>query len=1315
MKKCVITFLWGLSFAHCSNAVRFDVLKQLKTVANSGGFAKARWFDDGGNLGLITGGDACYKPSYGRGVGWTPPKCAHGRVGIGLFCYSKCPEGYSRFGFDCHQKCPDATAWADQGLFCRKTEYWRNTVGTVASAPNGGCPQNKYSHLGLCYPRCRSGYSRQLDRCWKNCNGFGRDDGHFCAKPAPYGRGAGHGQVGGCGWRGCHNPKCAHGQEGWGFLCYPKCRQGYWAFGCCICTPTCPSGFTDIGVSCFKPSYATGVGTIPSTCAPGYENYWGLCYPKCKSGYYAFGCCVCRPHLDCSKEGYNGGFDLSCAKHIRIGDPGIGICEKDSEEVDAGLCYPKCRRGFHGVGPVCWGNTPTFKLGGAWTNCGVISTSSGSECGSAVADMILGPLETIFATVSFGGFGAVAKAAKTATKTAYTSIKSGAKAALKMSAKEAAKAAAKGAVKGVVKVGTTAVKMAVTQVVDTIKGVKDLTKLTVKGVAKSAGLIGRGIVGGWKLAKAGVKSSVKGFRVMKRMHGKLILHLTKQDRFMDSFKLFVKSRNTNVDNAVKTLQSAGKGDDISVDFIKYMEKRNMIVVSNAPDLQNAGTSFKLIENGEEVADLSDAFKDYFKSKGQIVDMDAEDASKIVDAAEDPPSAIQQWLDKIAENHRYAKQPEWKNFKDKVASTVASVRASLKTDLKEIRDAWKSAFSGTKHKSLKDRVSNAFGWLKHYDDAIGLTNPQIFSKFDNIKKSIIVKVEKVEASADIKKIKKQLDLDTTDILPLLTPDDVINEATTMAKEAMALLDALNDLDLDDQLEAMKDIREAIKANKKIADKIPNKAIKTSSTSNVRATVSSAKNKLVNGLSAVFESNAYEVYDDAFHAKAVLEDIGDLPTDNEADAASTALEIASLVDPTGLSSIGAAYSKPYCDTIIPRIFKRSACPKTHPFAYTTAKTAYDRCCSLNPGMHLYDTRDANGYFQKLNKASVDAGKGKLDKSHFHGLFSCPGGFSVECPGSDCDDNFEVSVNGKAFEEDGEKTMLHWVALVMDTEAKTQSGTYLGCFAGNKNGLKEITVNGPVTAQKCSEECKKEGKQYYGLIRPSAPSLLSEYQHAAVNSDAILPDTKLVKTKKQCKERKRVYTGYKDALTGLKHCPIEAAKNKFCGDTFMLSKKYLSWGCYCCAPDSKLEDHSLWDIYAISPNTKLVKTKKQCKERKRVYTGYKDALTGLKHCPIEAAKNKFCGDTFMLSKKYLSWGCYCCAPDSKLEDHNLWDIYAILSPTPAPTPAPTMGAKCGCNSELKLGNPGFPGAARLSNGKCPGNVGIDSELSVAVYLVV
>lgn len=56
-------------------------------------------------------------------------------------------------------------------------------------------------------------------------------------------------------------------------------------------------------------------------------------------------------------------------------------CPKNKPENDAGLCYPKCKPGYHGVGPVCWADTVNIGVGvpiglepcpAGWSNDGLI-------------------------------------------------------------------------------------------------------------------------------------------------------------------------------------------------------------------------------------------------------------------------------------------------------------------------------------------------------------------------------------------------------------------------------------------------------------------------------------------------------------------------------------------------------------------------------------------------------------------------------------------------------------------------------------------------------------------------------------------------------------------------------------------------------------------------------------------------------------------------------------------------------------------------------------------------------------------------------
>lgn len=89
-------------------------------------------------------------------------------------------------------------------------------------------------------------------------------------------------------------------------------------------------------------------------------------YPKCKPGFYSFGCCLCRPtYPDCAGLGLGGQFDLSCAKRVLVGKVSSPNCPP-GKEYNAGLCYNSCGNKYFGVGPICWSAPPT-----GWVDCGM--------------------------------------------------------------------------------------------------------------------------------------------------------------------------------------------------------------------------------------------------------------------------------------------------------------------------------------------------------------------------------------------------------------------------------------------------------------------------------------------------------------------------------------------------------------------------------------------------------------------------------------------------------------------------------------------------------------------------------------------------------------------------------------------------------------------------------------------------------------------------------------------------------------------------------------------------------------------------------
>ncbi|ETV94919.1 hypothetical protein H310_11565 [Aphanomyces invadans] len=214
----------------------------------------------------------CLLTSYLRGVGTVPKSCARGQERIGAFCYEYCPSGMSRKAFDCHSNCPKANkgyVFEDIGVFCRLKEY---------------------------------------------------------------DRGAG----------------------------YP------WKFG---------DAFDDSGM--FKRCEAANGGS--DKC----EKNGLVVYPKCKEGYTAFGCCICRPNPpDCEKLGLGGNVDLSCAKKVIIGKPDLGTCEPD-EDLYLGLCYKKCKAGFSAQGLACEANIPS-----GWVKCDKGAAKTSAMCADIEDNLI---------------------------------------------------------------------------------------------------------------------------------------------------------------------------------------------------------------------------------------------------------------------------------------------------------------------------------------------------------------------------------------------------------------------------------------------------------------------------------------------------------------------------------------------------------------------------------------------------------------------------------------------------------------------------------------------------------------------------------------------------------------------------------------------------------------------------------------------------------------------------------------------------------------------------------------------------------------
>jgi hypothetical protein len=189
------------------------------------------------------------------------------------------------------------------------------------------------------------------------------------------------------------------------------------------CHSICPAGMADQGLFCRSLEYGRGAGYpwkfgdwfndngMRSRCerdqGPGNCEKSGLMfYPKCKPGYTAFGCCICRPNVpDCAALGLNPGVDLSCAKKVAIGNPKVGVCEA-GQGIDAGLCYQDCNTGFNGVGPVCWAEKPV-----GWVDCGMGAAKDSATCASVIFSQVTSVGQMAIFVASLGTSSAGSSAA----------------------------------------------------------------------------------------------------------------------------------------------------------------------------------------------------------------------------------------------------------------------------------------------------------------------------------------------------------------------------------------------------------------------------------------------------------------------------------------------------------------------------------------------------------------------------------------------------------------------------------------------------------------------------------------------------------------------------------------------------------------------------------------------------------------------------------------------------------------------------------------------------------------------------------------
>ncbi|MEM7137733.1 MAG: hypothetical protein AAF500_14210 [Myxococcota bacterium] len=272
---------------------------------------------------------------------------------------------------------------ADDGFSIQLIDI-ANTGGFVsvfADLVTGSCPDGLEFDGGKCYQPCDAGYEGFQGECSEDCPEGFIDRGTSCYHD--YESNPKHTTSRGIGTI----PTCRSSEEKVGAFCYPRCASGYNSEGL-FCRKPCPTGYIDDGVTCRKPEiiksqprYYRGIGS-PLTCASNEQYQNGICYPKCKSGYYGSG-------IYCYEKGCPSGYDdngPSCHRPMRsvwtcgtcpsgYRDDGC-ICTRDPRtywkkkyyrgsgkpihtcksglEKNGALCYPKCSSGYDGVASYCW-------------------------------------------------------------------------------------------------------------------------------------------------------------------------------------------------------------------------------------------------------------------------------------------------------------------------------------------------------------------------------------------------------------------------------------------------------------------------------------------------------------------------------------------------------------------------------------------------------------------------------------------------------------------------------------------------------------------------------------------------------------------------------------------------------------------------------------------------------------------------------------------------------------------------------------------------------------------------------------------------
>eukprot|EP00929_Paragymnodinium_shiwhaense_P115924 TRINITY_DN8508_c0_g1_i1.p1 TRINITY_DN8508_c0_g1~~TRINITY_DN8508_c0_g1_i1.p1 ORF type:complete len:586 (+),score=134.28 TRINITY_DN8508_c0_g1_i1:154-1911(+) len=171
-------------------------------------------------------------------------------------------------------------------------------------------------------------------------------------------------------------------------------------------------------------------------------------------------------------------------------------------------------------------------------------------------------------------------------------------------------------------------------------------------------------------------------------------------------------------------------------------------------------------------------------------------------------------------------------------------------------------------------------------------------------------------------------------------------------------------------------------------------------------------------------------------------------------------------------------------------------------------------------------------------------------------------------------------------------------------------------------------------------------YCLSKTCKEGLLDNVTNTSVHSPTVYKD------ESTCKAEATNFGNMKTP----EQCAARVAGDPNCGEQFMFSEKYPSWGCRCCKPRQAAggQSNPNWKIYRMpeSLDPLVYAAGKECGDQGTNFGNQPDPAT----CAAKVGNDASCGQQFMFSQKYKSWGCRCCKPgaaDGK--DSTNWTVYS------------------------------------------------------------